>query len=328
MLQGSARVVTREGQMPEGCFVGIDVSKARLDVAWTASGGTTVTASNDEAGWRTVVTHLQRLAPTLCVVEATGGYEAGVASAWVVADSPVAILNPRQVRDFAKARGTLAKTDALDAAVLADFAARMEPTPRPGLDEATADLRALVTRRRQLVEMLSAERHRLGQVRPAVQPSVQAHIHWLRTQLKDTDTQMTQQLQAHPTWRVRDQQLRSVPGIGPATSARLIASLPELGTLGPRAIAKLVGVAPLNNDSGPRVGTRQIWGGRTVVRQALYMATVVAIRHNPVLRPFYARLRAAGKPPKVALVAAMRKLLTILNAMIKHQTVWMPVIPS
>jgi len=310
--------------MTDRCFVGIDVSKARLDVAWTTSQGQTFATSNDEPGWRALVAHLQGLAPILCVLEATGGYDAGVASALVLAEVPVAVVNPRQVRDFAKARGTLAKTDALDAAVLADFAARMEPTPRPLPDDVSADLRALVARRRQLVEMLSAERHRLAQVRPAVQPSVQAHIHWLRTQVKDTDTQITQQVQAHPTWRVRDQQLRSVPGIGPATSARLIASLPELGSLSARAIAKLVGVAPLNNDSGTRAGTRQIWGGRTVVRQSLYMATVVAIRFNPVLRPFYQRLRAAGKPSKVALVATMRKLLTILNALLKHGTTWSP----
>jgi transposase len=310
--------------MTDRCYVGIDVSKARLDVAWTTSAGQTFGTTNDEPGWRALVAHLHGLAPVLCVLEATGGYDAGVASALVLADISVAVVNPRQVRDFAKARGTLAKTDALDATVLAEFAARMEPTPRPLPDEAMADLRALVARRRQLVEMLSAERHRLTQVRPTVQPSVQAHIHWLRTQLKDTDAQITAQVEAHPTWRLRDQQLQSVPGIGPKTSARLIASLPELGALSARAIAKLVGVAPLNNDSGTRVGVRQIWGGRTVVRQSLYMATVVAVRHNAVIRAFYQRLRAAGKPAKVALVAAMRKLLTILNAMLKSGATWTP----
>jgi transposase len=310
--------------MTNQCCVGIDVAKARLDVAWTTAPGRVWSTTNDEAGWTALIAEVQRLAPVVCVLEASGGYEAGVTSALVSAEVPVAMVNPRQVRDYARARGILAKTDALDARVLAEFGSRMEPAPQPALEEGTADLRAFVARRRQLVEMLSAERHRLGQSRPAVRPSVQAHIHWLRTQLKDTDRDITAQVQARPAWRVRDQQLRSVPGIGPATSARLIASLPELGTLTHRKIAALVGVAPLNDDSGTRCGRRHSWGGRTVVRQALYMATVVAVRHNPQLRPFYQRLRAAGKPAKVALVAAMRKLLTILNAMLKRHTVWTP----
>jgi transposase len=310
------------------CYLGIDVSKASLEWATTLETATTRTVTNDEIGWAELVTQCHDLRPALIVMEATGGYEIGIATALTVAGWPVAVVNPRQVRDFAKAAGLLAKTDALDARALALFAARMQPTPRPLVDDLQADLIAFVTRRRQLVDMLTAERHRLAQARPSVRASLNAHIRWLEARLRDTEDDITTRIQQSPIWRVRARILRSVPGIGPNTSAKLLASLPELGRLNPREIAKLVGVAPLNDDSGTRHGRRAIWGGRASVRQTLYMATLVAVRHNPVLAAFYQRLRRAGKAPKVALVAAMHKLLTIINAMVKTETVWAPTIAS
>ena len=303
-------------------YLGIDVSKTSLEWATTLDTSTTSTVTNDEAGWAELVAQCPDRRPTLIVLEATGGYEIGIATALTVAGWPVAVVNPRQVRDFAKAAGLLAKTDALDAHVLALFAARMQPTPRPLVDDLQADLIALVARRRQLVDMLTAERHRLAQARPSVRASLNAHIRWLEARLRDTERDIATRIQQSPIWRVRDRVLQSVPGIGPNTSARLLASLPELGRLSPREIAKLVGVAPLNDDSGTRHGHRAIWGGRAHVRKALYMATLVAVRHNPVLAAFYQRLRRAGKAPKVALVAAMHKLLTIINAMVKAETPW------
>lgn len=306
-------------------YLGIDVSKASLEWATTLDRATSSTVTNDEAGWAELVARCDTLRPTLIVLEATGGYEIGIATALTVVGWPVAVVNPRQARDFAKAAGLLAKTDALDAHVLALFAARMQPTPRPIVDDLQADLIALVGRRRQLIEMLTAERHRLTQARPSVRASINAHIRWLEARLRDTEGDITTRIQRSPIWRVRDRVLQSVPGIGPNTSARLLASLPELGRLTHREIGKLVGVAPLNDDSGTHHGRRAIWGGRAPVRQALYMATLVAVRHNPVLAAFYQRLRRAGKAPKVALVAAMHKLLTIINAMVKTQTHWVSV---
>jgi transposase len=308
--------------MSAPCYLGIDVSKAALECATSLDTATTRTFTNDEAGWAELVALCRSWHPTLIVLEATGGYEIGIATALTVAGWPVAVVNPRQVRAFAKAAGRLAKTDRLDAHVLALFAARLQPMPRPLADELQADLIALVTRRRQLVEMLTAERHRLALARASVRASLNAHIQWLEARLRDTECDIATRIQQSPVWRVRDRVLRSVPGIGPTTSARLLASLPELGRLTPRELAKLVGVAPLNDDSGTRHGYRAIWGGRTHVRQALYMATLVAVRHNPVLAAFYQRLRRAGKAPKVALVAAMHKLLTIINAMVKTETTW------
>jgi transposase len=303
-------------------YLGIDVSKASLAWATTLDTSTTSTVTNDEAGWAELVAQCSDRRPTLIVLEATGGYEIGIATALTVAGWPVAVVNPRQVRDFAKAAGLLAKTDALDAHVLALFAARMQPTPRPLVDDLQADLIAFVARRRQLVDMLTAERHRLAQARPSVRASLNAHIRWLEARLRDTERDIATRIQQSPIWRVRDRVLQSVPGIGPNTSARLLASLPELGRLSSREIAKLVGVAPLNDDSGTRHGHRAIWGGRAHVRRTLYMATLVAVRHNPVLAAFYQRLRRGGKAPKVALVAAMHKLLTIINAMVKAETPW------
>ena len=242
----------------------------------------------------------------------------------MTAGLPVVVVNPRQVRDFAKATGTLAKTDALDAAVLAHFAAAVRPTPRPLPDAATQSLAALVTRRRQLVEMLTAERNRLGSAPRVLRAEIQAHITWLKRRLGRLDADLHQAIRTSPAWRVQDDLLQSVPGVGPVLAVTLLASLPELGTLNRKAIAALVGVAPLNRDSGTRQGRRMVWGGRAAVRAVLYMGTLVAVRHNPVLRAFYQRLRAVGKLPKVALTACMRKLLTILNAMLKQQTRWNP----
>jgi transposase len=304
-------------------YVGLDVAKARIDVALHPP-GPAFHVPHDETGLTSLVTHLQHVQPALVVLEATGGYETDVATALALAGLPVAIVNPRQVRDFAKALGRLAKTDAIDAAVLALFAARVPPAPRPLPDAAHQPLAALVTRRRQLVEMLTAERHRLALATGRIRRDVHVHIHFLEQRLKETQDDLHTAIRESPLWRATDQLLRSVPGIGPTTATCLIADLPELGHLSRRHLAALVGVAPVNDDSGRRRGTRTIWGGRATVRAPLYMATRVATRYNPVIRTFYRRLRAAGKPPKVALVAAMRKLLTILNAMVKAQRPWAP----
>lgn len=306
------------------CGVGIDVAKATLDVACSTDLSARLHLANDETGWTALVTHVRPLQPTIIVLEATGGYEIGVATALATAGLPVAIVNPRQVRDFAKALGRLEKTDALDAGILADFAVRVAPPARPLPDAVHADLDAVVTRRRQLVDMLTAERNRLPLARGAVRQNLKAHIAWLEKQLDRTDRDLRTRIEASPLWRVRDQLLQSVPGIGPATSACLLAYLPELGTLTHRQVSKLVGVAPLPDDSGARQGYRRVQGGRAAVRAALYMATVSAITHNPTIRAAYRRWRAAGKGPKVAIVAAMHKLLIHLNAMLKHQTAWQP----
>ena len=310
--------------MAEPCGVGLDVAKATLDLACSTTPAARWHATNDEAGWAALVAHVRTLQPVVVVLEATGGYETGAASALSTAGLPVAIVNPRQVRDFAKALGLLEKTDAIDAGVLALFAARIRPTPRPLPDDLHADLHALITRRRQLVEMLTAERNRVPLARGAVRKNLLAHIAWLEKQLGRTDRELRTRIEASPLWRVRDQLLQSVPGIGPTTSACLLAALPELGTLTHRQISKLVGVAPLPDDSGTRRGYRRIQGGRRAVRTALYMATVTAITHNPTIRASYRRWRAAGKLPKVALVAAMHKLLIHLNAILKQQSLWHP----
>lgn len=304
-------------------YVGVDVAKRHLDVA-TSPATVATRFAHDEAGLSALVPHVRALGPALVVMEATGGYEADVAATLALAAVPVAVVNPRQVRDFAKALGRLAKTDTLDADVLARFAAHVQPEPRPLPDAAHQDLTALVARRRQLVEMLTAERHRLAVARDRVKRDVQTHIHFLEQRLKAANTDLRECVQASPVWRAQDNLLQSVPGIGPTTAATLIADLPELGRLSRRQLAALVGVAPLNRDSGLRRGPRVTWGGRATVRAPLYMATRVAVRCNPVIRAFYQRLRAAGKAPKVADVAAMHKLLTILNAMVKAQRPWQP----
>jgi len=308
---------------PQSVYVGIDVAKATLDVAVHPTGArwTTTHTEREVAG---LVPRLTALDPALVVLEATGGLEGPLAGALAAAGLPVVVVNPRQVRDFAKATGLLAKTDALDAAVLAHFAAAVRPTPRPLPDAATQTLAALVTRRRQLVEMLTAERNRLGSAPRALRAEIQAHITWLQRRLGRLDDDLNEAIRTSPVWRAQDDLLQSVPGVGPVLSRTLLASLPELGRLNRKAIAALVGVAPLNRDSGTFRGRRMIWGGRAAVRAVLYMGTLVAVRHNPVLRAFYQRLRGVGKLPKVALTACMRKLLTILNAMMKHQHRWNP----
>lgn len=312
--------------MPDPLYVGLDVSKHHLDLASVPAGPPRRVPHTDE-GIATLVADLGQRRPALIVLEATGGYETEVATALALAGLPVALINPRQVRDFAKALGRLAKTDALDADVLALFAARVRPEPRPLPDEAHQALAALVTRRRQLVEMLTAERLRLPLAKGPIRRDVQAHIHWLEQRVKDSNTDLRAALKTSPLWQATTRLLQSVPGIGPTTAAVLIAELPELGRLTRQQLAALVGVAPLNHDSGQHRGVRTIWGGRAHVRQALYMATLVATRHNCVIRVFYRRLLAAGKPKLVALVASMRKLLTILNAMIKSQQPWAPTHP-
>ena len=304
-------------------YVGLDVAKAHLDLALRPAAAAARRFPHDEAGLSALIHYLEPLHPTLVVLEATGGYEADVAAALALAGLPVAIVNPRQVRDFARATGRLAKTDALDAAVLAQFAEAVRPEPRPLPDTAQQALTALVTRRRQLVEMLTAERNRLALAPQArIRRDLQTHIHFLEQRLKEANDDLQQLLRASPLWRATERLLRSVPGIGPTTSAVLLAELPELGRLSPRAIAALVGVAPLNCDSGTHTAPRRIWGGRATVRGTLYMATLVATRHNPLIAAFYRRLLAVGKPRKVALIAAMRKLLTILNAIVRTQRPW------
>jgi Transposase and inactivated derivatives len=303
-------------------YVGIDVAKDHIDLAVRPTGEPWSCPIADPDLSR-LVTRLQGLGPTLIVLEATGGYEVPVVSALATAGLPVVVVNPRQVRDFAKALGILAKTDAIDAAVLALFGERVQPAVRPLPDEALHALTALVARRRQLVEMLVAERQRRAQMKDSVvRRDISQHIRWLERRLTQTTRDIGGVLEATPAWRVKDNLLQSVPGIGPHTAAVLIAELPELGQLTRRQIAALVGVAPFNRDSGTFAGSRHIWGGRVTVRGALYMAALVATRFNPVIRRFYLRLLAAGKRKKVALVAAMRKLLTILNAMVKHQQSW------
>jgi transposase len=306
---------------PPPVTVGIDVAKARLDVA-VRPGGAPWQAPNDEAGVAALVARLAPLAPTLVVLEATGGLERLAAAALAAAGLPVAVVNPRQVRDFAKAVGQLAKTDALDAALLARFGADVRPAPRPLPDAAQQALAALLARRRQVVTMLTAERQRLGAAPPAVRARVQAHVRWLERELADVDDDLGRTLRASPAWRAKEDLLRSVPGVGPVVALTLLAELPELGALDRKRLAALVGVAPLNADSGTRRGKRLVWGGRGRVRAALYMAALVATRFNPVLRAFYQRLLAAGKAKKVALTACMRKLLLILNAMVQSGTPW------
>ena len=306
-------------------FVGIDVAKAELVVAIHPT-NERWTVANDERGVRTLVERLRTVPPTLIVLEATGGYELLAVAALVAAGLPVVVANPRQVRDFARSTGQLAKTDRLDADILAAFADRVRPAVRALPDAAAQELEALLTRRRQLLEMLGAERNRLGQVfgkgkRP-VKRSLTAHITYLERELKSTDHDLGDLVRSSPAWRERDDLFRSVPGVGPVLSRTLLADLPELGRLSRREIAKLVGVAPLSRDSGTMRGRRFVQGGRASVRAVLYMGALVATKRNVIIGAFYRRLVAAGKPKKLALVACMRKLLTILNTMARTRQRW------
>jgi transposase len=302
-------------------FVGIDVSKDQLDVALRPSAERWAVA-NDDAGIATLVDRLGALTPALIVLEATGGLELPLTGALAAAGLPVVVVNPRQVRDFAKATGRLAKTDALDATVLAQFAEAVRPTLRPLPDAATQALGALLARRRQLLEMRTAEKNRLGSAARPLRREIQAHVTWLTRRLARLDEALARTIRESPVWREQDDVLQSTPGVGPGCARTLLAGLPELGTLNRKQMAALVGVAPLNRDSGTLRGRRTVWGGRAHVRAALYMSALAATRSNPVIRAFYQRLCAAGKPKKVALTACMHKLLTILNSMVKHRTPW------
>lgn len=304
-------------------FVGIDVSQATLDVALRPRDEEWQVAQTEEeiAG---LVAQLDTVHPALIVLEATGGLEMPVLGALAAAGLPVVAVNPRQVRDFAKATGTLAKTDRIDARILAHFAAAVRPAVRPLPDAETQAIAALVARRRQIVGIVVAEKNRVRTAAALVRPHLLAHIAWLEQDLRALDQELDDTLRRSPIWRERDQLLQSVAGVGPVLRHTLLAQLPELGRLNRKQIAALVGVAPLNRDSGTLRGKRAVWGGRAPVRAALYMATLVASRFNPVIHAFYQRLLAAGKPKKVALTACMRKLLTILNAMLKHQKPWNP----
>jgi len=307
-------------------YIGIDVSKATLDVA--VHEGPLTQVANDATGIATLVAQLGPAAPTLIVLEATGVYHHSVTSALVAAQLPVAVVNPRQVRDFARSTGQLAKTDRLDAQLLARFAADVHPTPRPVPDEATHELVALVDRRRQLIDMLTAERNRLAIARRSVKPSVTRHITFLEKAIASAEDDLDRWVQQSPVWRAQEDLLVSVPGIGPQTARLLIAKLPELGQLPGRQIAALVGVAPLARESGRWRGARYCAGGRAQVRAMLYMATLAAVRFNPVIRACYQRLLAAHKPKKLALIACLRRLITIVNAMVKTQQRWQAPTPT
>jgi transposase len=303
------------------CFVGIDVAKAQLDIAVRPSGERWA-VPNDAGGVATLVEQVQALHPTLIVLEATGGLERIATAALATAGRPVVVVNPRQARDFARATGQLAKTDALDARALAHFADVIRPTPRPLPDAQTQELRALLGRRQQLIGMRTAEQNRLAGTSERLTQDIAAHIAWLNARIATLDADLETMLRASPLWRANDDLLQSVPGIGPVCARTLLLELPELGTLTRQQIAALVGVAPLNCDSGTLRGRRTIWGGRAHVRTVLYMGTLVATRFNPQIKAFYQRLLAAGKLKKVALTACMHKLVTILNAMLKHRTSW------
>ncbi len=302
-------------------YVGIDISKSQLDVAVSPE-GKAWNVANSADGVRELVGDVKKLKPELVVMEATGGLEMPLAGAFSEAGVLVAVINPRQVRDFARATGKLAKTDRIDAQMIAHFAQAIRPKPRPLPDQKTQQISAIMTRRRQMIQMLTAEKNRLRSASSAVSARISAHIDWLKEELKDIDDELSQAIKESPIYRDKDETLRGVKGIGPVTSITLIADLPELGIANRKEISALVGVAPFNRDSGAFRGRRSIWGGRAHVRSTLYMATRSAVRHNPVIRPFYEKLIAAGKPEKVAMVACMRKLLLILNSMLKNGTRW------
>lgn len=300
-------------------YVGIDVSRDSLDVAIHASDkGWRFT--NDPDGISKLCAFLVELKPALVVFEATGGYEMPLYVGLDEAGLPAAPVNPRQIKDFARATGRLAKTDILDARVIARFGFALHPEARhiPGSQE----IKEIIARRTQLVQMITAEKNRLRSARKSIRTRIQSHIDWLEKEMDDVDSQLEQSIKDNPEWSKKDKLLRSAPGVGPVLSTTLLAELPELGTLDRKQIAALVGVAPLNCDSGTKRGKRVIWGGRATVRGPLYMAALVATRFNPTIRQLYHRLLSAGKLKKIALTACMRKLIVILNAMVKHGTPW------
>lgn len=303
------------------CFVGIDVSKKWLDVGILPQRQTRRFA-NEEAGWQDLSAWLTALLPQLIVMEASGGFETGVATALGAQGLALAVVNPKHVRDFARAFGILAKTDRIDAMVLAAFAQKVQPPVRALADEERRELTDLVDRRRQLVAMRAQEKTRLTTATPMARVDIKAHIDWLDERLRRLDIDLTAKLRSSSLWRTKEQILNSFPGVGRVTVFTLLARLPELGTLNRRAISALAGVAPFACDSGQHRGRRMIWGGRADVRAVLYMATVTAMRVNPIISSFYRRLTEAGKPPKLALTACMRKLLCILNTMLRNNEPW------
>jgi transposase len=303
-------------------FVGIDVAKRRLDIHSCPSGESSTFGYDDESV-AVLIERLIAVAPVLIVLEATGGLEVRLAAALAAAGLPVAVVNPRQVRAFARAMGQLAKTDRLDAAVIARFAEAVRPPVRPLPDEATRHLGALVARRRQLLEMLVAERNRRHAADPARHERIETHLRWLEEALAEIEQDLDGAVRESSIWRAKEELLRSVPGIGQVSARTLLAELPELGSLTRRQAAALVGVAPFSRDSGKMRGRRTVWGGRAALRACLYMAAVAAARgSNPVIAGFYKRLRLAGKPAKLALTACMRKLVVTLNAMLRTNTAW------
>jgi transposase len=306
----------------EKVHVGIDVCKARLDVALLPR-GEALSLTNDEEGIEALTEKLVEASATLVVLEATGGYERPLVAALAASQIAVAVLNPRQARDFAKATGRLAKTDKIDALVLARFAEAIRPTPKAPPEAEALEFQAILARRRQIIGMMVAEKNRLGaSTSKKVRSRLEAHIRWLEKELARIDRDLEEVINQSPTFKENEALLRSVPGVGPVLSRTLLAELPELGSLSPRELSALVGVAPLNRDSGIFRGRRSVWGGRAKVREALYMGALIASRHNPHIKTFYERLVASGKPKKVALVACMRKLLTILNAVMRDRTPW------
>ena len=310
----------RKGKLMESVMIGIDVAKDELQVA-TPNGASSW--PNDPDGHRRLIDELAQWSLEAIVLEATGGYERAVVAELAAAGLPVVVVNPRQVRDFARATGRLAKTDAIDARVLAEFGRAVRPERRPLASDQQQQLQAQLARRRQLVQMLTAESNRLQQATDKlVRQSIQAVRDTLSKQLVALDAELQHVIQQTPAWREREILLRSVPGVGPQTALALLAELPELGTCSRQQIAALVGLAPLNRDSGRHRGQRTIWGGRATVRSALYMATLVATRYNPVIKAYYQHLQTLGKRKKVALVASMRKLLTMLNAILREQKPW------
>jgi transposase len=307
--------------LSEALFIGIDVSKANLDIdAYPRAHRTRF--SNDETGRRQLVNELKSLQPKLIVLEATGGLESPIASELAIAGLAVAVINPRQARDFAKALGVLAKTDQVDALVLARFAEAIKPEVRALQDSKVIALDSVLTRRRQLVDMITAESNRYAQAPDKIAKQIAKHLNWLNKRLEEADDDLDDAIRQSPLWQAKAHLMMSIPGVGRVTATTLLAALPELGQLSRREISALVGVCPFNRDSGGHRGRRVIWGGRASVRAVLYMAALAASRHNPMIKAFYQKLLAAGKMKKVALVACMRKLLVILNAMVKSNTPW------
>jgi transposase len=320
MMQGRAKKEERPMTEDAVC-VGVDVAKNTLDVA-VSNSKEARQFDNDHEGITSAVRYIAGLKPTRIILEATGYYEMPLAASLQASCLPVVIVNPRQVRDFARATGVLAKTDRIDARILALFGLQIKPEVRLLPDQKAREVGSLLARRRQLIEMLTAEHNRLLQADDRIRPSIDIHIKWLEEAISTINDDLDRQIRSSPSWREKDNLLKSVPGVGKVVSTTLLIELPELGQLNRRKIAALVGVAPLNHDSGTMRGKRTVWGGRAKLRAVLYMAALVGVRCNPVIAAFYQRLLNAGKAKKVALVACMRKLLTILNAMIRSKTVW------